>query len=211
MYHLVYKTTCLINNKIYIGCHSTINLNDNYLGSGTLLKKAIKKYGKENFIREFILVCESRNEAYRKEKEIVNEDFISREDNYNMKIGGEGGFGFVNSRIKLDKEYKEKIYNKISESIKNLYKEGKLKGWKSVMKNNWISPFKGMNHSDLTKIKMSESKKGILNPSSLSLDVIEKRKLDLLEINKKYGYISFLSKKWNISHTQVKRFIEKYN
>jgi len=49
MHYIVYKTTNLINKKIYIGIHSTENINDGYLGSGTALKRAIAKHGKENF------------------------------------------------------------------------------------------------------------------------------------------------------------------
>jgi hypothetical protein len=50
---VIYKTTNLINGKIYIGQDS--NDNKNYLGSGLKLKRAIKKYSKENFIKEVIV------------------------------------------------------------------------------------------------------------------------------------------------------------
>lgn len=49
---IIYKTTNIINNKIYISVHN--NTNPKYLGSDEKLKRAIKKYGKENFIRETI-------------------------------------------------------------------------------------------------------------------------------------------------------------
>ena len=56
MYHTIYVTTNKINGKKYIGKHQTSDLNDNYLGSGILLKQAIKKYGKKKF-RERNIIC----------------------------------------------------------------------------------------------------------------------------------------------------------
>jgi len=71
-YYLVYKTTNLINGKIYIGKHETYNLDDGYLGSGKLLLRAIKKYGKVNFKREILFECLTRDEMNMKEAQIVN-------------------------------------------------------------------------------------------------------------------------------------------
>lgn len=44
--YIIYKTTNLINDKIYVGKHNT-SVNDGYLGSGKILKQSIKKYGKK--------------------------------------------------------------------------------------------------------------------------------------------------------------------
>ena len=43
MYHTLYKTTNIVDGKFYIGVHTTINKNDNYLGSGTVFKRQLKK------------------------------------------------------------------------------------------------------------------------------------------------------------------------
>jgi hypothetical protein len=97
MFYTVYKTTNLINGKIYVGLHITNNLEDDYLGSGSQLKSAIKKYGKENFKRDYIKICNSPEEMYELEADIVNEDFVKRSDTYNMKTGGTGSWYHVNS------------------------------------------------------------------------------------------------------------------
>lgn len=50
IYHFVYKTTNTINKKYYYGVHTTSDIDDGYMGSGVLLRRSIKKYGKESFI-----------------------------------------------------------------------------------------------------------------------------------------------------------------
>lgn len=67
MDYYIYITTNKINGKKYIGQHKG-KPDDNYLGSGINLIKAIKKYGKENFFKEILCFCETREEADIKEK-----------------------------------------------------------------------------------------------------------------------------------------------
>lgn len=114
LYHIVYRTTNLITNKIYVGVHSTNNLNDGYIGSGINIKESISKYGKENFIREILYVYDNRQEALNKESEIVDENFIKRQDTYNAAIGGgrsvyKYGSDHPSYGKKLSKSHKEKI------------------------------------------------------------------------------------------------------
>lgn len=91
-YFYLYRITNKVNNKVYVGCHETDNLNDGYLGSGKAIKLAIKKYGIDNFKKEIISFHSSRAEMFEAEKIVVNREFISRVDTYNLAEGGHGGF-----------------------------------------------------------------------------------------------------------------------
>ena len=77
MKHFIYRTTNKINKKYYYGAHSTKE-EDDYLGSGTALNVAIKKYGKHNFIREIICYCSSLEELYSLEEKIKRSDWSTK-------------------------------------------------------------------------------------------------------------------------------------
>lgn len=94
IYYIVYQTTNLLNGMIYIGIHQTENLNDNYLGSGSELRKAIKEHGKENFQREILFTFSDSKSMLLKEAELVTPEFCLREDTYNIAPGG-GGRGMT--------------------------------------------------------------------------------------------------------------------
>ena len=74
-------------------------------GSGKLLKAAIKKYGIENFLKEILFECKDESEMNQKEAEIVNNEFISRLDTYNLQLGGGGGWNYFNKN-NFNKGYK---------------------------------------------------------------------------------------------------------
>lgn len=92
MFYTIYKTTNLLNNKFYIGKHQTLDPNDNYLGSGKLLKRAIEKHGRENFKKEILYIFDNEVSMDAKEKELV----VLSEESYNLIEGGHGGFGYIN-------------------------------------------------------------------------------------------------------------------
>lgn len=90
MKHIIYQISNTVNGKIYIGAHSTENINDSYMGSGIAIRQAIKKYGIESFAKDILHVFDTREEMYEKEREIVSLDFVNRPDTYNMGVGGRG-------------------------------------------------------------------------------------------------------------------------
>ena len=103
MKYIVYLTTNIKNNKIYVGVHKTENpeIFDGYLGNGINRNKpssiknpktpfhyAVKKYGFDSFKRSIIKIYNTLQEALDLEAEIVNEEFIARKDTYNIILGG---------------------------------------------------------------------------------------------------------------------------
>lgn len=87
---IVYQTINRKNYKAYIGVHKCEDYDDGYIGSGTLLKTAIDKYGYDSFYRFVLFSYETAEEAYNKEQELVNEEWISSDETYNVVIGGIG-------------------------------------------------------------------------------------------------------------------------
>ncbi|WP_407307908.1 GIY-YIG nuclease family protein [Acinetobacter sp.] len=92
MEHIIYKITNTLNNRFYIGMHSTENVNDGYLGSGRRIKAEVRKYGKEHFVKEILERLPSREMLKTREAEIVCEELRNNPLCLNLKNGGEGGF-----------------------------------------------------------------------------------------------------------------------
>jgi hypothetical protein len=87
-YHYIYKITNVLNDKYYIGLHSTDDLDDGYFGSGKKLVKSIKRYGKENFKKEILEFLSNRSSLIEREEEIINEDLLKDLLCMNVVMGG---------------------------------------------------------------------------------------------------------------------------
>lgn len=113
--YIVYSTKNKVNGKIYIGVHKTKDPDnfDGYIGCGIYINQpntyskpktnfqyAVKKYGTAEFERTTLAVFNTPEEAYQLEADLVNEEFLSREDVYNMCLGGEFSIG-ENNKIKV--------------------------------------------------------------------------------------------------------------
>lgn len=92
--YVIYKTTCLVNGKFYIGKHKTSNLNDGYIGSGKLLLADVGRLGSGCFVTEVLLVLDSQRKANLAERILV---VIDPEISYNLLVGGGGDFSYINS------------------------------------------------------------------------------------------------------------------
>lgn len=102
MFYTIYKTTNSITNEFYVGQHATSDLDDGYLGSGVDLLQSVKKYGKENFIKEILYIFDTEEEMNNKEIEIVDESFLSNPLVLNKQPGGWGLNGTRKSVVVFD-------------------------------------------------------------------------------------------------------------
>jgi hypothetical protein len=103
--YIIYKIVNKVNGNFYIGTHKTKNINDGYMGSGVLIKRAVEKYGLDNFIKEILFVYTNKKEAFNKEKELVTITEVNNKKCYNLKEGGCGGFDHIREHCKTKKHF----------------------------------------------------------------------------------------------------------
>lgn len=169
MFHYFYVIENLINGKIYAGKHSTKDFDDGYMGSGTLIRRAIKKHDVKNFRKHVLKMCESAKELNELERFIVDEDFVNDENTYNLELGGKGSFLRANQfykdhpekrreqlRFSLERAREiqqndpiihQKMQQTRSDTFKRLHAEGHLHPV------NWI----GRHHKEETKRKIGQA------------------------------------------------------
>lgn len=115
----IYKITCLVNNKVYIGQHKTKtkNINDTYFASGLLINRALEKYGMDNFVREIIEIVDNQKTAnVTEEKYIAEYDSTNRNIGYNITAHAFGGQPMTEAtKLKISKASKGR---KLSEEVK---------------------------------------------------------------------------------------------
>ncbi len=109
-FYIIYEIKNKLNGKKYIGCHMTDNLDDGYMGSGKYLKRAIDKYGMDNFEKSILFLCENEKDMLNKESELVNESIVNSEEFYNISLGGGSNFSHINNNLE---KYKHHFENKV--------------------------------------------------------------------------------------------------
>jgi len=164
---IIYKTTNLINGKFYIG--KDANNRNYYLGSGIILKRAISKYGKENFKKEILETCKSLKELEQREIYWINKLNATNDSiGYNIAIGGLGGNTFLNDPNK--------------ETRRESIRQGSIGRKHSKETKERLSRLKkGIKFSDAHKEKLKKFHKGMLGKTQSEE---AKRKIGLANKNK---------------------------
>jgi group I intron endonuclease len=181
---IIYKTTNLKNGKIYIG--KDMNNDPYYLGSGKLLRQAIKKYGKEAFVKEVLEECTPFNINDREIFWINHYQSKERIIGYNIASGGSGGDTISHhpNKIEIGLRHSEKMKDKPQnkENRKPHSSETREKISKALSGEN--NPMFGKSHNDVTKEKISLKQKQ-RNPSTRLASDDTKQKIAKANTGKK--------------------------
>jgi group I intron endonuclease len=160
-YHYIYKTTNLKNGKFYIGMHSTDNLKDSYLGSGTILRRSIRRNGIENFKIEYLEFFDNRIDLANREKKLVNEELLKDPMCINLVFGGSGGYISPDGYKKGAKRMNEVLWSNPEwvdkkRKLSKEYATNNPKGF-AVTKVGGGKYWIGKHHSNESKIKIGEA------------------------------------------------------
>ena len=165
-YHgFIYVTVNKLDNKKYVGQHT--KWNEHYMGSGCYFKRAVKKYGIENFERYIIDLAKSQEELDEKETYYINEAFgvntAISQDWYNIKDGSQsGGNCFLGKSEEEMKEIGERLSEKYRLRVERI----------------GSYPFQGKQHKQESKNKASQKLLGRKKPESMGKKLSESIKGD---------------------------------
>jgi group I intron endonuclease len=163
-YHYIYKTTCNVTEKFYIGMHSCSDLEDGYMGSGKRLLRSLNKYGVENHTKEILEFLPDRKSLAEREREIVNQEMLNEDLCMNLQLGGGGGFS--------SKKHSDSFHKAGGKAVRQLWSKRnveKLKSdpeyydrWHTALiksREGMPNPFLGKSHTEETKQRISDKAK----------------------------------------------------
>ena len=138
---------------IYIGKHVTTNIDDEYFGSGTYIKAAQNKHGLQHFKKEILFELQNEDEMNLLERLVVNEEFIKRDDVYNMIVGSYDlteyekiKYNLIteNDNINININELEQTLNRLSKELGQIYK-GNITGNKNSIDINKYTDIQNVN------------------------------------------------------------------
>ena len=164
-YHYIYKTTNLKNGKFYVGMHSTNNLNDGYLGSGTRLRRSIRRNGIKNFKIEFLEFFDNKTDLTNREKELVNEELLKDPMCMNIQLGGGGGWTSEQQKLNAIKSNQKQKWLKENDKEWNINRSKRLSTSQLLAfeegrrERKYFCDWTGKTHKEETKQKIGEASK----------------------------------------------------
>ena len=206
----LYVTVNKCNGKSYIGVkhfNKTGSKWDEYLGSGKILKQAIKKYGKESFYKIIVQIVKTEDELFNIEKEIIKiNKAVKNENFYNISNGGHGGDSFSG----YSKEEFKKYCNNLKGENNPFYGRKHSKKSKELMikrrtgENHWLF---GKHQSEETKKKLSDSRKQYykthIHHSSITTKIVLKNETKIFDsIAKALEYTGFQKR----DYSRIKKY-----
>ena len=175
-YFYLYQITNLVNGKIYIGVHQTSSMEDGYMGSGKVILRAYEKYGIDNFTKVVLETFDNSESMFAREKEVVTDEFLLREDTYNLRRGGFGGFDYINKSgmpKMLGKKHSQETKDRLSEVLIERRTNGTAPKMTEEVRKN-----------------ISEAKLGTTYKSRPSKSVEHKEKLRAANLGKQHNLIT---------------------
>lgn len=176
MFYYLYEIRNNLNDKIYVGVHKTKDMNDGYMGSGKVIIRAIEKHGIDNFTKVILEAFENEEAMYAREKFVVNNEFLSRENVYNIRRGGFGGFDYINNFPEIKHNATIECSRKGGKTAWLLHRDKFLKNLSNTNKSRWLADKKRM---------LEISKLGLL--AAMSPEANEQRKLTMKNNNHQIG------------------------
>ena len=199
MFYYLYEIKNQVNNKVYVGVHKTKSMDDGYMGSGKVILSAIKKHGVENFTKVILETFDNSEDMFRREKEVVTDEFLARADTYNLRRGGFGGFDYINNNM-LDElhEARSILYKKLGAQVgpDSVRKMHQTRGENGSYKN-YNNPFK----NPILQAEMHRRNK--------SPEAIEKRKETFKKIGHQQGEKNSNFGKYWITNESDSKMISK--
>ncbi len=157
MHHYVYEVRNIINGHVYVGKHTTDDLNDGYMGSGTALSAAIVEFGLESFRKTVLSHHASEDDAFEEEALIVTMEFVERDDTYNLRTGGRGDRWGSEAQRKGGSRTLKKLW------ANDDWREGQRKRasvrFKKMHEDGIVKPYdlSGRRHTDESKRKIGKA------------------------------------------------------
>ena len=168
----IYKTTNMVNNKIYVGL-SKYNPEENpeYLGSGYLLKKAIKCYGVHAFTKTILEICKTKEELLLRERYWIScLNARDRNIGYNICEGGTWGdtWTYNPRKEELRQKLREMMLGAKNPNYGNKWSihQRKIASERCKLMRTTIDKKTGLNIAKSPEVrrKLSDTKKGFNNP-----------------------------------------------